>query len=60
MKMLNIPFGTTDWAKVEKTEHKGEQGVAYWRTQNFDTIRVARLSIRRAMWPITGAQRDIS
>ena len=40
MKMLNIPFGTTDWTKVEKTEHKGEQGVAYWHTQNFDTIRV--------------------
>ena len=40
MKMVNIPFGTTDWAKVEKTEHKGEQGVAYWHTQNFDTIRV--------------------
>jgi uncharacterized cupin superfamily protein len=40
MKILNIPFSTTDWSAVEKTEHKGEQGVAYWRTQNFDTIRV--------------------
>jgi uncharacterized cupin superfamily protein len=25
---------------VENTEHKGEQGVAYWRTRNYDTIRV--------------------
>ncbi len=40
MKMLNIPFATTDWSVVERTEHKGEQGIAYWRTQNFDTIRV--------------------
>jgi uncharacterized cupin superfamily protein len=40
MKMLNIPFATTDWSVVAKTEHKGEQGLAYWRTQNFDTIRV--------------------
>lgn len=40
MKMLNIPFATTDWSVVERTEHKGEQGIAYWRTQNFDAIRV--------------------
>lgn len=40
MKMANIPFVTTDWSGVEKTEHKGEQGVAYWQIKNFDTIRV--------------------
>lgn len=40
MKMDNIPFGVTDWKQIEPTEHKGERGVAYWRTQQFDRIRV--------------------
>ncbi|MFZ5822248.1 MAG: DHCW motif cupin fold protein [Chloroflexota bacterium] len=40
MNMENIPFGTTDWSAIERTEHKGETGMAYWRTQTFDTIRV--------------------
>ncbi len=40
MKMSNIPFGTTDWTKVERTEHPGETGIAYWQTQTFDDIRV--------------------
>lgn len=40
MKMTEIPFGTTDWSTVTPTEHKGEQGLAYWRTQQFGAIRV--------------------
>ncbi|MBP6706038.1 MAG: DHCW motif cupin fold protein [Achromobacter sp.] len=40
MKMSNIPFGTTDWNEVERTEHPGETGVAYWRTRKFDDVRV--------------------
>jgi len=40
MKMNNIPFGITNWSTIERTEHPGDKGVAYWRTQNFDTIRV--------------------
>ena len=40
MEMKNIPFGLTDWSQIEPTEHKGETGVATWRTQKFDTIRV--------------------
>ncbi|WP_291330014.1 DHCW motif cupin fold protein [Desulfovibrio sp. UCD-KL4C] len=35
MKMSEIPFCTTDWNTVEKTEHKGETGIAYWRTKLF-------------------------
>lgn len=38
--MTHIPFGITDWSKIERTEHKGESGMAYWRTQNFGNIRV--------------------
>ena len=40
MKIADIPFGTTDWLSVERTEHKGETGVAFWRTRNFGAIRV--------------------
>lgn len=38
--MHAIPFGTTDWSSVQPTEHKGDAGVAYWRTKNFGGIRV--------------------
>ncbi|AEK62623.1 DHCW motif cupin fold protein [Collimonas fungivorans] len=40
MKMTDITFGTTDWESVERTEHKGEVGIAYWRTRQFGAIRV--------------------
>lgn len=40
MKISEIPFGTTDWSAVERTEHKGEAGVAFWRTRQFGGIRV--------------------
>jgi len=40
MKMADIPFGVTDWSKIERTEHKGERGIAYWRTREFGDIRV--------------------
>lgn len=40
MQMNEIPFGTTDWDAVEKTEHKGETGSAFWRTRHFGGIRV--------------------
>jgi len=38
MQISNIPFGITDWSTVERTEHKGEIGLAYWRTQNFGVL----------------------
>ena len=40
MEIAGIPFATTDWSKVEPTVHKGERGVAYWRTREFGSIRV--------------------
>ena len=33
MQMSDIPFGTTDWAEVETTEHAGTTGVASWVTR---------------------------
>ena len=40
MEMHGIPFGVTDWSRVEETEHPGISGVAYWRTMQFGEIRV--------------------
>jgi hypothetical protein len=40
MQMTDIPFGVTDWSSMEVTEHKGESGVALWRTRNFGGLRV--------------------
>lgn len=40
MQITSIPFGTTDWPAISPTEHKGERGIAIWRTQQFGAIRV--------------------
>ena len=40
MRILDLPFTTTDWSSVEPTEHAGERGLAYWRTQNVGDVRV--------------------
>jgi len=40
MNMTGIAFGTTDWAALPAEEHRGEHGMAYWRTRQFGEIRV--------------------
>lgn len=40
MDIAGIPFGTTDWSRIEPTEHPGETGSALWCTQQFGAIRV--------------------
>ena len=40
MQMTDIPFGTTDWTSIAPTEHKGETGMALWRTCQFGALRV--------------------
>jgi hypothetical protein len=40
MELTGIPFGTTEWAGIEPTEHAGETGVAVWRTRHFGPLRV--------------------
>jgi quercetin dioxygenase-like cupin family protein len=32
MRMDGIPFGTTDWSRVDPVVHRGEAGEAVWRT----------------------------
>lgn len=40
MNIQDIPFGTTDWALVPRTEHPGITGTATWRTRQLGAIRV--------------------
>lgn len=40
MEMTGIPFGITDWSVIQKTEHRGETGTAFWRTCQFGAVRV--------------------
>jgi len=40
MDIKDLPFGITDWQEVERTEHSGETGTAYWKTKQFGSIRV--------------------
>lgn len=40
MEISGIPFGTIDWSQVERTDHKGERGIAHWRTRQFGEVRV--------------------
>src|SRR5436305_4820274 len=40
MNISHIPFGVTDWSRVEITTHAGDRGEARWRTRQFGDIRV--------------------
>jgi quercetin dioxygenase-like cupin family protein len=40
MQMTDIAFRITDWLSIDRIEHKGQTGVAYWRSQDFGSIRV--------------------
>jgi len=40
MEKKNIPFQTIDWENVPRSEHFGTTGVAYWRTMQFDGLRI--------------------
>ena len=40
MNNKNIPFQTIDWARIPKTEHKGETGTSYWQTVEFPGLRL--------------------
>jgi hypothetical protein len=40
VRLTDIPFGITDWQKLESTEHTGELGTARWRTRQFGPVRV--------------------
>lgn len=36
----NIPFTLTNWENIPAEEHKGDSGVAIWRTLQFEGLRI--------------------
>jgi hypothetical protein len=38
--MTNIPFQIIDWTEIEKTLHPGETGISFWKTANFNGLRI--------------------
>jgi hypothetical protein len=40
MSDKNIPFQVIDWAGLEKTEHRGHTGSAFWRTLQLPGLRI--------------------
>ena len=40
VRMIDIPFATTDWSSLAPTERRGDSGLAYWRTVQCGVIRV--------------------
>ncbi len=40
MNIDRVPFQTIDWSSVPRTEHRGEHGVAHWRTREVGNVRV--------------------
>ncbi|WP_310381520.1 DHCW motif cupin fold protein [Flavobacterium sp.] len=40
---MNIPFQTINWSNIEKTEQKGETGIAYWQTMQYAGLRVRKV-----------------
>lgn len=40
MMNASIPFHAIDWSLVPRTEHKGETGTSFWRTQQFGGLRI--------------------
>lgn len=38
--MNNIPFHLINWETVSNTEHKGESGISFWKTKQYDGLRI--------------------
>ena len=60
MRLSGIPFKTTDWSKIEQTEHKGQRGFVYWRTQHSEMFECGCWSAHQDMCPTTGVTKVIS
>lgn len=41
--MTTIPFQTTDWNAAPATVHQGETGTAYWKTLQYNDLRIRRV-----------------
>ncbi|TDE42779.1 hypothetical protein E0I26_13015 [Flavobacterium rhamnosiphilum] len=42
--MSSIPFQTINWDTIEKTEHIGTTGIAYWQTIQLGGLRIRKVT----------------
>ncbi len=40
MQTTKIPFEIIDWSAIDKTEHPGETGTAFWQTKQYGGLRI--------------------
>jgi len=40
MNKNGFSFQTIDWSSVAKTDHKGEEGIAFWQTLQLQGLRI--------------------
>ncbi|MBK8946675.1 MAG: DHCW motif cupin fold protein [Ignavibacteriae bacterium] len=40
MNNLNIPFEVITWEEILKSEHLGARGIAFWKTKQFNGLRI--------------------
>lgn len=40
---MNIPFQLTHWENIPATEHHGTTGKAYWKTLQFEGLRIRQV-----------------
>ena len=40
MRNQGFAFTATDWSSVERVEHRGQSGSAFWQTRQFGDVRV--------------------
>ncbi|MBY0536393.1 MAG: DHCW motif cupin fold protein [Chitinophagaceae bacterium] len=43
MELASFPFQTIPWDSIPWQPHKGESGVAYWKTFQMGTIRIRKV-----------------
>lgn len=37
---MQIPFESIDWKSIPRTEHRGDKGMAFWKTLQYGGLRV--------------------
>jgi hypothetical protein len=47
VKISGVPFGITDWSRIDAVVHSGESGYAEWRTRKFGDLRVRMVRYSR-------------
>lgn len=41
---MEIPFQTINWHEIPETEHPGETGTSFWKTVQFEELRIREVT----------------